>query len=68
MREQNNWTMVSPIPLYQLWVTGQFALIDFQDQVDGEKPYASWMKDNGQYKGIGDTIVQLRGRACSGLI
>jgi hypothetical protein len=45
--------MVSPIPWYQ--VRGEeevsFAAIDFRDELDGEKPYAS---------GGGDTAVEMK--------
>jgi hypothetical protein len=45
VREQNNWTIVSPIAVCL-----------------GRLKYRS------PYKGIGNTIVQLRGQVCSGLI
>jgi hypothetical protein len=44
-----------------------FALIDFQDEPDGEKPYASGIEDTAvDTKVGGNTIVQLRVPFCSG--
>jgi hypothetical protein len=38
-----------------------FASIDFQDSLDGEKPYASGLKTLQSNENMGNTIVQLRG-------
>jgi hypothetical protein len=43
-----------------------FALIDFQDQLDGERPYAPGMTLRSRHKSMDNTIVQLRGPSCSG--